>query len=212
MDYVKHYNLLVEKAKHRNCLSEYKEKHHIVPRCMGGSNKSHNLVELTAREHYIAHLLLAKIYGGKLWHAVNLMNNFKKYSKSKNRSYEKARIEHSKLVSEQNKRTFIKPKELRNYTCSNCNANLVYKEFCHHVSKKHYYCNATCRNQYIAKCRPSQLGKKKNRTAPAWNKGIKNPNAANNGKKGASKLSLAATGRTRSYKEDGTWTWKYPIK
>jgi hypothetical protein len=38
----------------------YTEKHHIIPKCMGGSDKQNNLVILTAREHYIAHLLLTK--------------------------------------------------------------------------------------------------------------------------------------------------------
>jgi len=61
MNYEKHYRLLVEKAKNRN-ISGYKEVHHIIPRCMGGSDDKENLVELTAREHFIAHLLLLKIY------------------------------------------------------------------------------------------------------------------------------------------------------
>ena len=41
-------------------LDGYTEKHHIVPRSMGGSDKKDNLVDLTAREHYIAHLLLTR--------------------------------------------------------------------------------------------------------------------------------------------------------
>lgn len=40
----------------------YTEIHHIIPRCLGGSNNKNNLIELTAKEHYIAHLLLTKIY------------------------------------------------------------------------------------------------------------------------------------------------------
>jgi hypothetical protein len=38
------------------------ELHHIVPKCMGGSNEKENLVLLTYREHFIAHWLLTKIY------------------------------------------------------------------------------------------------------------------------------------------------------
>lgn len=41
------------------------ERHHIVPRSLGGSNKKENLVLLTPREHFIAHRLLIKIYVGK---------------------------------------------------------------------------------------------------------------------------------------------------
>ena len=36
----------------------YKERHHIIPRCVGGSNDGNNLVELSFREHYIAHMML----------------------------------------------------------------------------------------------------------------------------------------------------------
>jgi hypothetical protein len=62
VDYQKHYNYLVERAKDRN-ISGYTEKHHILPKSMGGSNDNDNLVKLSAREHYIAHLLLHKIHG-----------------------------------------------------------------------------------------------------------------------------------------------------
>lgn len=39
--------------------NEYKERHHIIPRCMGGSNNKDNLIDLYAKEHFIAHKLLA---------------------------------------------------------------------------------------------------------------------------------------------------------
>lgn len=62
MDYSKVYNLLCERGqKTRNC-SEYVERHHIIPKCMGGDDSIHNITTLTYREHYIAHLLLTKIY------------------------------------------------------------------------------------------------------------------------------------------------------
>lgn len=38
------------------------ESHHIIPKCMGGSNNKDNIVNLYCKEHYFAHLLLAKIY------------------------------------------------------------------------------------------------------------------------------------------------------
>jgi hypothetical protein len=208
MNYSTHYNLLITRAQNRKLLT-HKEAHHIFPKCLGGTNDPTNLVNLTYREHYIAHLLLAKIHGGPLWHAVNLMGRLKKYS---NRHYERSRIEHSKMVSKTNKRTKTKPKENRHYKCSNCGIDLVYNEFCHHSPKEHYYCNATCRNQYIAKVRPSQVGRKHNRTAPAWNKGLPNPTSADNARKGAAKLSAKVTGRKRLYKEDGSWVWQYPKK
>lgn len=39
----------------------YGEYHHIIPRCLGGTDEKPNLVFLSAREHYIAHLLLPKM-------------------------------------------------------------------------------------------------------------------------------------------------------
>jgi hypothetical protein len=61
--YAKIYFLLIERAKTRKVLG-YTETHHIIPRSMGGNNKKENLVELTAREHFIAHRLLTKITVG----------------------------------------------------------------------------------------------------------------------------------------------------
>ncbi len=43
----------------------YFEQHHIIPRSLGGSNRPDNLVLLTAREHFIAHLLLPRFLKGK---------------------------------------------------------------------------------------------------------------------------------------------------
>lgn len=34
------------------------EKHHILPKCMGGSNKVDNMVELPVRYHVMAHIIL----------------------------------------------------------------------------------------------------------------------------------------------------------
>ena len=69
MDYVKHYNMLIERAKCRKELNATKttHRHHIIPRCCGGSDDESNMVTLYLREHYIAHLLLAKIYKGTVY-------------------------------------------------------------------------------------------------------------------------------------------------
>lgn len=62
--YEKWYNSLISKGKHRVKPEGYFEKHHIIPQSLGGSNKIDNLVALTAREHYIAHLLLVHMKSG----------------------------------------------------------------------------------------------------------------------------------------------------
>lgn len=64
MDYKAIYDGLIEKAKTRENLKGYVEKHHIVPRCLGGFNDPENLVFLTAREHFVAHCLLYKFCEG----------------------------------------------------------------------------------------------------------------------------------------------------
>jgi hypothetical protein len=61
MNYKKIYDSLIDRGKNRELIG-YVEKHHIVPRCLGGSNDKTNLVKLTAEEHYVAHQLLVKIY------------------------------------------------------------------------------------------------------------------------------------------------------
>ena len=75
MNYKKHYDALIERSKNRT-LSVYTEKHHILPRCMGGDNSKNNIVRLTPEEHYVAHQLLVKIYNiPALVYAANMMTN-----------------------------------------------------------------------------------------------------------------------------------------
>ena len=63
MNYEKIYYQLIEKRQNEILTKNicYCEKHHIMPTSFGGSNNVNNIVCLTAREHYIAHLLLMKI-------------------------------------------------------------------------------------------------------------------------------------------------------
>lgn len=74
MDYQRHYNLLIDRARDR-IIEGYSEKHHIIPRCVGGTDDDANIVTLTAREHFIAHVLLIRIYSDNrnLIHAANMM-------------------------------------------------------------------------------------------------------------------------------------------
>jgi phosphoglycolate phosphatase-like HAD superfamily hydrolase len=51
----------VERARNR-VLDSYTERHHIIPRCIGGTDVKENLVDLTAREHFICHRLLVNIH------------------------------------------------------------------------------------------------------------------------------------------------------
>jgi hypothetical protein len=63
--YHRWYYNIVTCAQSRNLPKTiYTEKHHIIPRCLGGSDDKSNLVKLTAREHFVCHLLLTKMVDG----------------------------------------------------------------------------------------------------------------------------------------------------
>ena len=94
------YYSIVERAKSR-MLKAYSETHHIIPKSMGGSDDQSNLVELTAREHYICHLLLPKMTSGedryKMIYAYTIMSGRKIYG---SRKYAFYREEYAKINSE----------------------------------------------------------------------------------------------------------------
>lgn len=62
MDCKRVYDALVGRTQERVSVSGYAEVHHIVPRAHGGTDDPSNLVQLTAREHFIAHWLLWRIH------------------------------------------------------------------------------------------------------------------------------------------------------
>jgi hypothetical protein len=63
MSYEKHYCALIEKyGLVSKPLTGYYERHHVLPKCMGGKDTSDNLIYLTAREHLLAHWLLMKAF------------------------------------------------------------------------------------------------------------------------------------------------------
>jgi hypothetical protein len=61
--YTKIYYQLIDKRQKNLLLKSdvYCEKHHIIPKSLGGSNDENNFVNLLPREHFIAHLLLTKM-------------------------------------------------------------------------------------------------------------------------------------------------------
>jgi hypothetical protein len=61
--YTKWYYKIIENRK-INAYDGYTERHHIIPRCMDGNDNLENLVDLSAREHFVCHLLLRKMTTG----------------------------------------------------------------------------------------------------------------------------------------------------
>ena len=86
-----------------NCGSEYHERHHITPKCMGGSNNKDNLIDLFGREHFVAHKILAEENpdNEKLIHAWILMSKMKEYKEEYQitpEEYEAARKAYTSLM------------------------------------------------------------------------------------------------------------------
>jgi len=103
--YSKYYFSIIDRAKSRKILSNtYTEKHHIIPKSCGGDNSPSNLVRLTAREHFICHLLLPKMTSGnfhhKMVHALwRMCNSLKADYKINSKTYTRAREQHSQILS-----------------------------------------------------------------------------------------------------------------
>jgi hypothetical protein len=104
--YTKWYYNIVDLAKSRSKLSDsYYEKHHIIPKSLGGTNDVKNLVLLTAREHFICHLLLTKMVTGdarrKMAYACARMIHGNKYQqryKINSSRYQQLRIRLNKYL------------------------------------------------------------------------------------------------------------------
>ena len=107
--YEKWYKNIIQSATARQH-TEYTERHHIMPRSLGGSDDADNLVSLTAREHFVCHWLLTKIYptGEEHWRMLNAFRMMRaenprqqRYqTKITARVYANLKEEYSKLQSE----------------------------------------------------------------------------------------------------------------
>ncbi len=100
MNYQKHYDTLINRAKTR-LLEGYSERHHIIPRCMGGTDEQDNLITLTAEEHYVAHQLLVKMYPDnyKLIYAAKMMTISNSGHVRNNKLYGWLRVKFSSINS-----------------------------------------------------------------------------------------------------------------
>jgi hypothetical protein len=107
--YIDRYISFIEKCKLIPLFVSF-EKHHILPKSFGGNNGD-NLIKLSPRHHYIAHILLAKATGSpKMIKALHKMiysrtgDVIREY-KISSRMYEYLKIEHAKIVSAYSKNT-----------------------------------------------------------------------------------------------------------
>lgn len=77
----------MERARHRDLGDGYFERHHIVPRCMRGTDDPANIVKLTPEEHYLAHQLLVKIHPGHIGVAMALKAMLMNHGRRSNKTY-----------------------------------------------------------------------------------------------------------------------------
>ena len=92
MPYIGRYNRFINALKGQDIAGSI-EIHHIIPKSMGGTNDSSNLIALTPRQHYLAHWMLWKAYAGAMAHAFFMMNHDSKYKRIGSKGYDKLRSE-----------------------------------------------------------------------------------------------------------------------
>lgn len=105
MDYQRIYDRLIADRRSKPIPDGYTEKHHIVPRSLGGSNRKENIVRLTPGDHLFAHKLLAKIHNTRgMWFAyLTMCTDGGKSARgiiSKRRDYDRARMAYAAKASD----------------------------------------------------------------------------------------------------------------
>ena len=116
--YTKWYNNIILNARSRISITGYTEIHHIIPKSIGGNNTQQNLAILSAKEHFICHMLLPKMVYGKnktkmhfaFWCLCNRMKdnilniNSRTYQQAKeNFSIENSILHSGKVLSQETK-------------------------------------------------------------------------------------------------------------
>lgn len=95
-------NILETRGRH-GCGDEYFETHHIIPKCLDGTNDEENLIDLFAREHFEAHRLLAleNPNNEKLtyvwWMMATIKNEYQERCRINAEEYEEARIANNNI-------------------------------------------------------------------------------------------------------------------
>jgi hypothetical protein len=105
--YKKIYDAIILSASKRIVdTSIYTEQHHIIPRSLGGSDMTTNIVTLSSREHFICHILLTKFTTGagrhKMLYAACILSKAKRSYQNRyfnSRLYENIKTEAAKVMS-----------------------------------------------------------------------------------------------------------------
>ena len=151
MNYRLHYDSLIARAKNR-IPPVPKEDHHIIPRCMNGTDDASNVASLTPEEHFLAHQLLVKIYPGnkKLISALSKMCSHSPKNKRNNKWYGWIRKLYTESVSGENNPSakFTNNQVVEIYHSTNtidqlCKEHRVVRYNIITIKRKIYYRNVT---------------------------------------------------------------------
>ena len=108
---------------------EYKERHHIIPKCIGGKGsiktKNENIIWLYAEEHYEAHKLLALENPdiSEFQYAWNIMQHTHEGIVISAEEYAILRKQHAKAVSDKQKNKIVLNKTKEKISKSHANVN-----------------------------------------------------------------------------------------
>ena len=171
MTYEEFINNILETRGRFACGDEYHQRHHIIPRCLDGTNNEDNLIDLFAREHFEAHRLLAleNPDNNKLISAWWLMSHAKgndnqQWYELTSGEYEESRSAFVASISGENNfwynRIIIQ--------CTNCGKEIKVTPYnynkCNKNGEHHNFCSTECyydyRSKYYLKENHSMYGKR----------------------------------------------------
>lgn len=148
MNYKKIYTDFISDRLTKQSIDDYFEIHHIIPRSYGGTNDKDNLIKLTAKDHFFAHILLAKIYKGKMIFALNMMCKTRETTHRSKHIYEVFKKQISEEISKVNKNKIV-TQETRN----KCSESLKGRK--HSVERKEIN-----RQSHLGKTMPDEVKEK----------------------------------------------------
>ena len=159
-------NNILETRGRFACGDEYHERHHILPRCCGGTDDKDNLIDLFAREHFEAHRLLALenpdvqglIYAW--WMMCHIPGSSKRRNEITSEEYEEARNKNNEALKGKNHPQYgtHRSEETKTKISNAHRGKKLSEEHKRNLSKSHKKENLS--KDTLEKMRKSHIGKK----------------------------------------------------
>jgi len=119
MNYQRVYDEFIadRRAKESGLVKGTFERHHVLPRMLGGGNEAENIIRLVHSDHLFAHALLAEIHGGRMISCAARMSGYTRYiGKNARAKYQSLRNKHAQNMSERMKSFRHTPESLAKST------------------------------------------------------------------------------------------------